>query len=519
MKRMRLYMKRILGMVLILSVCSCEKLLDVDTSTTLGVNDHYSAPGEVYGAFIGIAGSFMKVADQTIILSELKGDLLKPTLNASQEFWDIYNFRADKNTAWAGMGLYYDIIINCNDFLKRARKFNRENPGSIPSSVYEGMVSNAICYKAWSLFTIAKFSGEATVYSVNADSDDSSSMVQMRLEDLIPWLMDYLKNGEEGIDGFVLLNWKDLLDNQDVNWEGCQINGNALMAELNLWAGNYEQAVAYYIEVITNPVHPVDAWKGTAWGELFRKAGNELEAEVITLVPFDASQGHQHKLRYYFSNISPNAYYLAPTENMLELFDSQRRQGFYEGDLRGNGLSVGTENNERVVLKYSLKTDIDAYTGDANIHIYRAAEMHLNLAEAYCFLGRYEEALAFLDNGMAEYWNGSKFDAPFESFNSNLRNNAGVRGRMSLLPVDRDVFFEGCTSRRDSITTLAAKIADENALELAYEGKRWFALVRMARNLQDPSFLADRVAAKFQQSEQAYYKTLLTNQENWFIKE
>lgn len=507
------------GIWMILSMCACESLLDVDSSTTLGSEDHYTAPGELYGAFIGIAGSFQKVAEQTIILSELKGDLLEPTAAAPKEFWNIYTYKADRNTPWTSMGRYYDIVINCNDFLRRATKFNREYPGGLPEKIYKGMISNAVRYKAWSLFTIAKFSGEATIYDVNVDSDDASGMITMKLDDLIHFLIDYLKNGEEGIDGFQSLSWKDLLNDQNVQWEGCRLEGNVLMAEFNLWLGNYEEAIYYYKQMITTPIHDL-IYAGPSWKQTFTAEPAELPTRVITVAPFNAGQGQQHKLRYYFSNISPNVYYLAPTQKTIDLFESQTLEGFLKGDqYRGAGITYDYENGKPVVFKYSLKPGIDAYTSDAHIQIYRSAEMHLGLAEAYCFMGRYEEALTFLDNGLKAYKNVDRFSPPFEDYDFALQNNAGVRGHVLIVPIDRDHFFDGCVSRTDSVVTLASKIADEYTLEFAYEGKRWFTLMRMAMHLNNPSFLSGKVAEKFPAGEREAYKALLNNKENWYIKE
>lgn len=511
-------MQAVVGLAMV-SLCACERILDVDTSTTLGSKDHYTAAGEVYGAFIGIAGSFQKVADQTIILSELKGDLLEPTATAPREFWNIYTYKADRNTPWASMGLYYDIVINCNDFLRRATKFRQDYPGAIPVKVYQGMISSAVRYKAWSLFSVAKFSGSATVYDVNVDNGDDSGMVTMKLNELIPYLIDYLKHGVEEIDGFQALNWKDLMNNQDINWEGCQLEGDVLMAELHLWAGNYQDAIFYYKKVITDPLHDLPA-VGGGWQDVFTAEPSAQAARVITVAPFNAGQKQQHKLRYYFSNISPNVYYLAPTPKVMALFESQLMNGFVTGDgNRGQGVTYKYENGMPVVAKYSLKKDIDAYTSDANIHIYRAAEMYLGLAEAYCFQGRYEEALTFLDNGLKGYIDSKKFLPPFVDYDFKLQNNAGVRGRVNLLPIDRDSFFNGCVSRTDSIVKLANKITDEYALEFAYEGKRWFTLMRMAMHLNNTSFLSEKVSEKFPEGERQQYKALLDNKENWFIKE
>ena len=41
-------------------------------------------------------------------------------------------------------------------------------------------------------------------------------------------------------------------------------------------------------------------------------------------------------------------------------------------------------------------------------------------------------------------------------------------------------------------------IMTERSMELAFEGKRYFDLIRVAERRGDPAYIADRVAAKFQ---------------------
>jgi len=52
---------------------------------------------------------------------------------------------------------------------------------------------------------------------------------------------------------------------------------------------------------------------------------------------------------------------------------------------------------------------------------------------------------------------------------------------------------------------------------LAWEGERFYDLMRVAKRRNDPSFLAKKVSAKFSGSQrQAIYNKLL-NEKNWYI--
>ena len=64
---------------------------------------------------------------------------------------------------------------------------------------------------------------------------------------------------------------------------------------------------------------------------------------------------------------------------------------------------------------------------------------------------------------------------------------------------------------------LEERILDERARELAYEGQRFYDLIRVAKRRNDPSFLADKVAAKFSGAKALQIREHLMNEENWYL--
>ena len=106
--------------------------------------------------------------------------------------------------------------------------------------------------------------------------------------------------------------------------------------------------------------------------------------------------------------------------------------------------------------------------------------------------------------------------------------NAGVRGRVNLkrhvLPekVNLDGTEQPISSlpeeqqmliKRQQIDSL---ILNEYALELAFEGKRWGALVRMGR-YWGSDFVTGLIEEKFPVNERGKYTEFLESKENWFI--
>lgn len=507
-----------------LLLLSCEKLLDANSDMMVKAEDHYTSIGEIYGAFIGLNTSFREIAEKTIVLSGLKGDLLEPTQNAPEDYWRVFRYEANSGSTVSHAKDYYDVVINCNDFLKRVIAYNHAIPGEIPENIYRGMVSQAITFKVWCLMTTAKLFGEARYYDLAVTSDSEAGMQDLKLEDLPDFLCSYMQGGEDGISAFNPLDWSVLLGKNEANtWPGRNLSANTLYGELCLWGGRYQEAVDYFISVLSPSkdlsLNLVKFWGGD-WGKIFLNSTDQTE--IISTLSYNANNLQENKLLDYFSNEYPHAYYFAPTRHALSYFESEmlnEGNSFRLGDLRGEGVTYMNSDGQLIVKKYDLGTQENEFASDRYIPIYRAGGVHLMMAEAFCFMGDYEVALAVLDKGIREkYYNGSAWKPPFQKmFPAFAGSKNGVRARMNLNPLDERDIYAGCLTSTDTLTAVSGRIADEVARELAYEGQRWFTLVRMAKHLNNPDFLAQRVALKFGEGSESY-RALLKDENNWFIK-
>jgi hypothetical protein len=181
-------------------------------------------------------------------------------------------------------------------------------------------------------------------------------------------------------------------------------------------------------------------------------------------------------------------------------------------------------NYDTAVYKFSIgKNPLDY---DANLSVYRAADIHLYVAEIYARLNAMGVSNVYL--GQAILNDGS--------YNEDI-TQLGVRGRVGFGDGDDGVdvgktnyyLHNKYTNAIDSIVELTGKslerrllleeeIMDERARELAFEGKRFYDLMRVAKRRNDPAYLADKVAAKFREPRRTEVREYLMNEENWYIR-
>jgi hypothetical protein len=184
------------------------------------------------------------------------------------------------------------------------------------------------------------------------------------------------------------------------------------------------------------------------------------------------------------------------------------------------------ENVDTVVYKYSVMRE--PFDHDPNFIVYRAAGVNLYLAEIFNYL-KFEDASGNVTSNTLQALkvvnDGSYYDV------STNRTQMGVRGRVGLpgftvqnIVFEFDPFTNEVIGWRNMSGNLPAKqrrlenqIMDERARELAFEGERFYDLIRVAKRRNDPSYLASRVSEKYPPGKREYIYNLLMNEENWYI--
>ncbi len=323
-----------------------------------------------------------------------------------------------------------------------------------------------------------------------------------------------------------------------------------------------------------------DALADENWASIFQSIN--INEHIFTMW-FGKAELQTHNLQRLFDNSGTNLYYLKPTVKAVHLWETEwlgqspapsslwngtqvlplLRTGepgdFYRGYgvsyVYKNGNNILTEEevremlafkqNEKYVEVENIMRDVDTlvykytrevYDNDAFVPLYRASSAHLYAAEI-CLHSQYRSAgggLIFRVSQAPQFMNGT--------YNRN-GNQLGVRGRVSVAekPLDikvlvfQDPFTNQITGKRDFVAEsngdplveLELKrnyyeevLLAERGKELAFEGERFYDIVRIAQKHNNPSYLANTIAdspGKYSSDMREVVRAKLMNEKNWYI--
>ncbi len=209
---------------------------------------------------------------------------------------------------------------------------------------------------------------------------------------------------------------------------------DAWLTHVYMWRGDYENAVDAAARVVENPLYSLVTIQN--WNSIFAMG---LSSESIFEIGYNEVQTNSLRVLYALGS---DAMY----------FPSERfRESFEEGDLRRTKIWDVTQTQPRKIWKFFGEgfNDESSDPSDNNIVLLRLADIILLKAEAHAHLGETTAALELLNQ---------------------IRRRAGLDALTEQDAIEK-------------YTDVESAVLHERAIELCFEGHRWFDLVRTGRAL------------------------------------
>lgn len=524
-------------------------------SNLVDFNHTLISPNDTLNSLLGVIQTIRKVTDRTILLGEVRGDLISVTDAASDALKNLAEFRNLEDNEYNQISDYYAVIQNCNFFIENAN-LNLKKHGEV---VFAKEYSVIKSYRAWAYLQLALNYGSVPFFTkpILTEKDaDVNAYPKYNVKQIAEYFIDDIK---ENVD----VEYPSYGNMNGMNSRDFYINVRILLGDLCLWAERYEDAAKYYHDYLTKlgDTHPTGVAK-TYWNDReFKSLSTEEyyrnitdKEERIMYVPFEVSEyyGMMSQLYYLFNSAPKNNYYcsLNASEALSKLSRAQRSiivdidpvtqlpdtivyehingyRSILDGDLRQNCVftsgytSLENDQYSHYVTYNYKQRDYEEVT------LYRLQHIYLRYAEAMNRAGYPNAAFAVLKYGLwrdniEDYIPEDEREAAgdllsFSEYSFTRENTQGIHSR-GCNRADADTLYRipQCVTKADSILAVENLICDEMALETASEGLRYYDLMRLSMHRKDPTFLADKVARRDGTFNSALYD-FLKDEKNWYL--
>jgi hypothetical protein len=427
-------MKKIISistiLLIIVTFPSCEENpLKILPPQGQVADEYWSNKEELKATLIGAYQRFAEMDERLFYYGELRADMLEADENLPYDYRNIMEgniYPGNEINYWGG---FYTVINYCNSVLKYAPHVKKDDE-TFSDFKFNAYKAEAVFLRSLAYFYLVRVFHDVPFVLKPYDSDK---------QDLFP----------EKTQGEVVLDSLEAQLNRHLNsipkeyetlakTKGRATYGafNALLADIALWKYEYEDCIDY-----VNNIQQSDVYNLVRGGEWFTIFSEGNTAEGIFEFQFDSRLDQNNSL---YGLMQPQSNNFLASNYAMDLLFPQRSNEIVRGD--------GTIREEdRLIWKY-IGANPDGVTfrsgeniASANWIVYRLAGVLLMKAEALSQTGRYDEALDIVNQ---------------------------IRTRAVVSPI---------TSHQQTPNAFEDLILEERARELAYEGKRWFDLMRMGR--------------------------------------
>lgn len=561
-----------IGLISLTSLSACQGMFDLESNQVIFSDDNkLNSTSDSMFSVVGIINRMQHIADKTILLGELRGDLVDLTQSASVDLQQICNFEVDEDNEYNKPEDYYAIINNCNFFIANADTAVYKDNASVLIRDYVAVK----CYRAWTYLQLAQIYGSVPFVTEpilteketfrNYPKKGIKEISEYFLEDLRP----YINVPYPGYGNINLINSQLFFIPIDI-----------LLGDLCLWSEKYLEAALYYHDVIynrgqfasnkrryatLNEFYPTASGNAVRWNpttlvfegrpddrysSAFTSTG--IGSSDICVIPMHTNtfDGIVSDLKNIFNSTIDNYYFnrVAYSGKMREISTSQLYCKKYTNpDIEDavpdtvfapptnsdNELYVGDLRLSTIFKKSYVNTTSNAYSGEritnakigTHIPLYRTHQVYLRYLEAmnragfpmYAFTclkyGLSSSTAMYLDSVEVSKGSGFGLFGEVSSFSSFAVHSKGSGDTHA----NKYYMIDTLATEANKILQVEDLLIDEMALETVFEGTRMSDLIRFA-DRRGNAYLADRISERKGVANKDWaLRTKLMDRKNWFL--
>jgi len=451
---------------------SCNDWLELIPPSGLIREEFWKTRADVESVLMAAYSSFSGLDSRLFIFGEIRADMVKNGSNLYGNDLLLMENNIYPDNGSCNWQSFYQVINYCNEVIKNA-PLVQEIDDTFTDYQMQGLVAEAYFLRSLAYFYLVRIFKDVPLVLEPTETDDADFYVLKSSEE------DVLNQIVADLEGNRVYapseSFKTIKENKG---RASKAAYDALLADIALWRFQYEKVVEYVDRIIATD--RFELMPSGKWFEMYYP-GNSLEG--IFEFQFDGTLSQNNGM-WGMTNRFANLY--LPSQKALELlsFDYDAAE-----IVRGEDSSIRKYGeDDYIIWKYvgqapdglSTRSGADQYS--CNWIVYRYADVLLMKAEAYSQMERYIDALNIINE---------------------IRDRGGV----------------GLKSIANSPTAFEDAILEERAVEFAYEGKRWFDLLRMGRrnNFARKDKLIEIIVSNVPSTQKRILATKLTNPMGWYL--
>lgn len=523
--------------LLLTGFTSCSDYLDILPLNDVVLENYWTEKNDVTSVLNSCYESLENIESvrRMAIWGELRSENIVAGRSVNNELSDALKETLLPSSSLTSWSIFYQTINRCNTVIHYAPEVQEIDPNytftEMQATIAEATFIRDLCY-----FYLLRTFAEVPIVFDASISDDADFEVEATAAFTVQdgkWTpgpaLDILINDLKEVENMAVRRYVD--DSEMGNRlaaSSARENSSrvtryaiyALLAELNLWKGDFDETIRYCDLIIDAKKKQYDEKKeklgiindmmlfndiplireceegtqtcGNALTEIFG-TGNSFESIFEFYYTGSSNNRSEFVSAYYGENGSATSlgYFATPDENRKDVITSNNAI-FAKDDCRAYGI-MDNKTSKVSIAKYvassvSMSNKLSTLNDEsgANIRIsrrgtanapwivYRLTDIMLMKAEALVFKGEayFEEAFKLVD-----------------AVNRRARNITSAGGAGSL---DINKYKSSMTKMMEDL------ILAERKRELMFEGKRWYDLVRYSIRVGNNTYLSKEATTKYQ---------------------